>query len=202
MQPAAIGKGVSNYFSHTNVISEIENSNHLSSRIAIFEKADLPEREFLVNLAVESNDIYHTRKADISVAQMVFAIEDAVFNKGTVEVLKLDGNVVGFYTLKVHNASEEGFEHELGHLFVKAGLQRNGYGTQLFQRAIAVARERGWEKLEWFCDPDASEFYLKLGATIFDKCENLLNPSVDLPIFMYSIKNTKPSPNVLTPLSI
>lgn len=150
----------------------------------VFQGAMPSSREFLINLAVESNDIYHTRVASIDTAREVLNIPDEVFVTGVIEVLKVDDEIVGFYTLKNH-PSGEGFEHELGHLFVKAGLQRRGYGTLLFHRALSVAKEKGWHKMEWISDPDAEQFYLKMGAVVVDHCENLLNPSVDLPIFSF-----------------
>jgi len=164
----------------------VENSTYLSREL-VFEAADPVYREILVNFAIESNDIYNTRTSSLDVAREVFEISDNVFENGVVETLKLDGEIVGFYTLKVYAPSDDWFEHELGHLFVKAGLQGNGFGTLLFKRAISVARARGWKKLEWLCDPDAEIFYLKMGASITGHCENLLNPDVDLPIFEYDL---------------
>ena len=162
-------------------------NNTLKSHELIFEEVDPAIREYLINFAIESNDIYQTRIASIDIAREVFDISDSVFKRGVIETLKLNGEIVGFYTLKVHFPSEDWFEHELGHLFVKAGLQSHGYGTLLFKRAVAIARSKGWEKLEWLSDPDAEIFYLKMGATITDHCENLLNPDVDLPVFKYNL---------------
>lgn len=159
----------------------------LPSQEIVFETADPVMRDFLVNFAIESNDIYQTRTASIEVARAVFEVADCVFEKGVVQTLKLNGEIVGFYTLKVHPPSDDWFEHELGHLFVKAGLQNQGFGTLLFNHAISAARSKGWKKLEWLCDPDAESFYLKMGATATGHCENLLNPGVDLPIFEYNL---------------
>ena len=150
-----------------------------------FEKVDSNSRDFLVNFAIDSNDIYKTRTAEKKIAKKVFDISDEVFEKGVVEVLKLDGEIIGFYTIKVHKPSKTWFENELGHLFVKKGLQKKGLGTHLFKRALLKAKLRDFEKLEWLSDPDAKNFYLKMGATITSTCENLLNPGVDLPVFEY-----------------
>jgi GNAT superfamily N-acetyltransferase len=162
----------------------LDSFNNSSNRLK-FEKADSNSRDFLVNFAIESNDIYNTRTAENKIAKKVFEISDEVFEKGVVEVLKLDGVIVGFYTIKVHKPSKTWFEHELGHLFVKKGFQKKGLGTHLFKRAILKAKLRDFKKLEWLSDPDAEEFYLKMGAVITSTCENLLNPGVDLPVFEY-----------------
>ncbi|MES2199673.1 MAG: GNAT family N-acetyltransferase [Chlamydiota bacterium] len=164
------------------------NAHTSISQEFVFETPASATSEFLVNFAIESNDIYQTRTASIKIARAVFEIVDSVFEKGVVSTLKANGEIVGFYTLKVNDqASDVSFEHELGHLFVKAGLQNQGFGTRLFHHAISTARAKGWKKLEWLCDPDAEVFYSKMGATVKTHCENLLNPSVDLPIFEYSL---------------
>ncbi|MDN3506672.1 MAG: GNAT family N-acetyltransferase [Simkaniaceae bacterium] len=164
-------------------------SHSTNSKELVFETADPLLREVLINFAIESNDIYQTRSESINVAKEVFDILESDFENGVVQVLKLGEEIVGFYTLKIHMPRADWFEHELGHLFVKAGLQNQGFGTLLFNHAISTARAKGWEKLEWLCDPDAEIFYSKMGATVIGHCENLLNPSVDLPIFVYYLKN-------------
>jgi len=171
---------------NTTLLSE-KFSNHEPSKLSglYFEPAEPQEREFLINFAIRSNDIYQTRTASEEVARMVFDIPESMFIHGFVEVLKLDEDIVGFFSLEVHENEEHEPKYEIGHLFVKAGFQGNGFGTVLFQRVVAIARTEGWNRLEWLCDPDAEGFYLKMGATIIDHCENLLNPGVDLPIFAY-----------------
>lgn len=152
-----------------------------------FEKANLKDREFLVDFAVQSNDIYQTRVVSEQTAQEIFDIPEIVFKKGIVEVLKCRKEIVGFYTLKPSEISDEWFENELGHLFVKRGEQNRGFGSLLFNRVVQVASQKGWKKLEWFSDPDAKTFYLKQGAVITGSCENLLNPEVNLFIFEYAL---------------
>lgn len=152
-----------------------------------FERAEKEQRDDLVNFAIESNDIYNTRMVSRNVAEEVFAIPDKVFEKGVVEVLKVDGEILGFFTLKRHTPEEEGFPCELGHLFVKAGCQGRGLGTHLFERAIICAKEKGWDELKWVSDPDAEFFYRKMGAEVVDYFDNLLNPGVDLPVFCITL---------------
>ncbi|MGA8165014.1 MAG: GNAT family N-acetyltransferase [Waddliaceae bacterium] len=156
-----------------------------------FESASPEDREFLILFAVRSNDIYHTRTASEEVARMVFDIPDSTFNTGFVEVLKLDQEIVGFFSLAIHENEKQERIYKLEHLFVKAGLQGKGYGTRLFQRVVEIAGRERWKRLEWISDPDATGFYLKMGATIIDYCENLLNPGVDVPIFEYDTTATR-----------
>lgn len=162
--------------------------NHSYSAMECYFKiADLKDRDFLINFAVESNDIYQTRSVSKEIARKVFDIPEIVFKKGVVEILILEDKIIGFYTLKPPALSDDWFMYELGHLFVKKGWQNQGFGSLLFNRVIEVASKKGWKKLEWFSDPDAKSFYLKKGALITGSCENLLNPDVDLSIFEYNL---------------
>ncbi len=160
---------------------------HESSKLSTlhFEPAKLQDREFLINFAIQSNDIYETRTANEEMARMVFDIPENTFVNGFIEILKLDEDIVGFFSLTVQENEGNETTYALEHLFVKAGLQGNGFGTALFQRVVEIAKREEWKRLEWLCDPDAAKFYLKMGATIMDPCENLLNPGIDLPIFEY-----------------
>lgn len=94
-------------------------NNCINSRVdshsqLTFEKADASMGEYLTSFAVESNDIYQTRTANIEVAREIFHIPLECFEKGFVEILKLEGEIIGFYSLKEHPPYGEGFEQELG----------------------------------------------------------------------------------------
>jgi len=149
-----------------------------------FEPASMDQKNNLINFAIESNDIYQTRTVHRDIAQEVFDIDEAIFVKGVVEVLKRDGVIVGFFTLK---ASDTYDTCELGHLFVKAGLQKQGLGGILFQRAIDIAKIKGFKQMTWISDPDSKEFYLKKGAHLIGYDQNLLNPTVPVPLFMFNL---------------
>jgi GNAT superfamily N-acetyltransferase len=71
---------------------------------------------------------------------------------------------------------------------VKAGLQRKGYGTALFKRAVEIARIKGATLLSWISDPDSIEFYIKMGAECVGVEENLLNPDVPLGVFNLTLE--------------
>lgn len=162
--------------------STISLAMKLNSNEIEFEIADSAQKQFLVNFAIRSNDIYDTRRSSREVAEEVFDIDQKTFLEGGVRVLKYYGEIVGFFTLKV-DATKMNDSCVLGHLFVKAGLQRNGFGSILFDEVIRVAQNKGFKKLTWISDPDAKEFYIKKGAHVTHYEENLLNPGVDVPIF-------------------
>lgn len=70
-------------------------------------------------------------------------------------VLEDDGQVAGFVSLR---------DGELTNLFIEPSAQRRGYGRALFEHAVSVARELGWERMTILSDPFAEAFYAAMGA--------------------------------------
>jgi predicted N-acetyltransferase YhbS len=54
--------------------------------------------------------------------------------------------------------------HDLVHLFVEPGVIQGGVGRRLFQAAANKARDDGARRLVIRSDPNAAEFYRRLGA--------------------------------------
>lgn len=149
-----------------------------------FQEATRDQKAFLVEFAIDSHDIYKTRKSSREIARDVLAIKEEAFSKGVIQVLKRDKDTVGFFAL----LEDKGGSFELTHLFVKAGLQGKGLGRRLFQEAIKSASKRGCKNLFWISDPDSKEFYQKMGGEVTGFFPNLLNPGVDVPLFTYAMK--------------
>lgn len=142
------------------------------------------QKAFLVDLAVESHDIYGTRKADLTITRNVFDIPDLAFSQRTIEVLEVNNEILGFYCIEVGSD----YETELTHLFVKAGHQRKGLGSLLFKRCLETARSIGKsEVLSWISDPDSVIFYEKYGADCVGVAGNLLNPGVPVSVMNISL---------------
>ncbi|MCB9229681.1 MAG: GNAT family N-acetyltransferase [Deltaproteobacteria bacterium] len=158
-----------------------------------FEKALAGEEKFLTDFAIHSNDSYKTRTADLSVAEEVFSVSAGQIEQGLVEKLVSFSDkckvIVGFYSLKDDGNPSE---IELGHLFTDPKFFRKKIGTTLFYRAADKAKELGRNRMFWISDPDAEEFYLKMGAQKDGLDENLLNPKIPVPLFSYNL-NRMPS---------
>jgi GNAT superfamily N-acetyltransferase len=143
------------------------------------------ELNFLVDFAIDSHDIYKTRKVDIDKVRHVFRISDRAIADGTIEKMLVDNVVVGFYCLVLQSDREV----ELTHLFVKAGLQNKGYGRKLFSRCLQKATSfENYTSLNWVSDPDSRNFYMKLGGKCVGEEANILNPEVPVPLFTYQLR--------------
>jgi GNAT superfamily N-acetyltransferase len=71
----------------------------------------------------------------------------------------LDHKVVGVYAIRVRGEASE-----LEHFWVLPGFMGKGVGRKLFEHAVGTARERGAKNMRIESDPNAADFYRKLGA--------------------------------------
>jgi len=70
-----------------------------------------------------------------------------------------DGEPVG-----VTAVSFEGTEAEVEHLWIHPSAMGRGLGARLFRRAVATARARRATTLVIAADPNAEDFYRRMGA--------------------------------------
>ncbi len=56
-------------------------------------------------------------------------------------------------------------EPEITHLWIRSDRQGRGIGRELLERAMRIARGRGWQSLRIESDPHARPFYERMGAT-------------------------------------
>jgi ribosomal protein S18 acetylase RimI-like enzyme len=66
---------------------------------------------------------------------------------------------VGFYIL---TREDDGIH--LDHLWVVPDAMRRGIGRALFEHAVAQARDLGFDSIQIEADPNAEEFYKRMGA--------------------------------------
>ena len=70
-----------------------------------------------------------------------------------------EARAVGFYVL-----TKEDDEIHLDHLWVVPAAMRRGIGRALFEHAAAEARKLGFDSIRIEADPNAEEFYKRMGA--------------------------------------
>jgi GNAT superfamily N-acetyltransferase len=98
-----------------------------------------------------------------------------------VYVLEDAGRVVGYYGLL-----GEPPEMTLDKLFVEPDRMGAGCGKQLWQHAVATAREMGASWLIWASDPNAAPFYAAMGA-VWVREEPTSRPGWALQMFRFGL---------------
>jgi len=109
-------------------------------------------------------------KQEQIVNEWVYVIEDAA------------GQVAGFYQLC---RADHGLHLE--DLFIEPEAIGKGYGRQLFDHAVELARELGYNRFTLESDPNAENFYLKMGCVRTGQHESLI-PGRYIPHMEYHLK--------------
>jgi GNAT superfamily N-acetyltransferase len=94
-----------------------------------------------------------------------------------------DETLLGFYAL-----SDGGERMVLEHLWVQPRSLQGGVGRRLFEHAVALAAERGAQRIEIESDPNAEGFYQKMGAeTVGEVTYEMEGLPRSLPLMVYTI---------------
>jgi GNAT superfamily N-acetyltransferase len=84
---------------------------------------------------------------------------DYIADNPVYAAVALDGEIVGVYALEGSRETPE-----LEHFWVDPGYMGRGIGRQLFRHMVGVARDNGASSLKIVSDPNAEDFYRKMGA--------------------------------------
>ncbi len=150
-----------------------------------FENAEISQREFLIEFAIDSNDIYGTRTASREYTRMVFNITPETFTEGVVKILKHRDEIVGVFALEFEPNNISTCKLKL--FFVKAGLQRKGLGSYMFKEMVSMARARGFTNIFFVASFEAKDFCLKKGCDLVGSHPNCLSAKECALHFIYSL---------------
>ena len=104
---------------------------------------------------------YGPEEMAIFARELTFSGED-IPSRTDAAVAMVDGEVVGYFTLRAHPNGVT----ELEHLFVHPDWFHQGIGKALLQAALRAARDRGIDTITIIADPNSTGFYLKHGAVV------------------------------------
>jgi GNAT superfamily N-acetyltransferase len=119
----------------------------------------IDELDSLTALCMRSKAVWGYDQAfmDRCCAELTLTSDD--LRETEMQVAENDGVVVA-----IAQVSIDGANADLEKLFVEPNLLRSGAGRALFEWASAVARTRGATHLTIEADPDAADFYRRMGA--------------------------------------
>jgi GNAT superfamily N-acetyltransferase len=87
--------------------------------------------------------------------------------------------IAGFYELIATEDPRTGW---LESLFVEPRAIGQGCGKYLWQHALSIAREKGYTRIELESDPNAENFYRKMGAYVIGANQSTVTPGRKLPV--------------------
>ncbi|MBA4135963.1 MAG: GNAT family N-acetyltransferase [Opitutus sp.] len=124
---------------------------------------------------------YPTAWMDVWAVQLQITAQDIA--EQFIYVGEADATIVGFYGLR-----RDEFGWHLEHLWLKPAHMGCGFGRELFEAAVAMARRLGARELHIKADPNAEPFYQKMGAVRRElEVYELLGTRREVPRMVYAI---------------
>jgi GNAT superfamily N-acetyltransferase len=152
---------------------------------AHIRRAREDESSFLTELTLRSKAHW-----GYDAAFMIDARNDLTFQPGKfqpdfhVYILEVEGQAIGFCSL----IPIDGDTVELFDLFVDPSRIGKGHGKQLWDHAVAVARNLKFKTLILTADPYAEPFYLRQGAVRTGEKPSNIRPDRMLPFMTYVLQ--------------
>jgi GNAT superfamily N-acetyltransferase len=113
----------------------------------------------LTELCLRSKAVWGYDDAFMAACRKELTLTAAGIRASRVQVAELDGRLAGLAEVK-----SSGETAQLEKLFVEPAMLRTGTGRKLLDWAKATARAAGAMALVIEADPDAAEFYRRMGA--------------------------------------
>ncbi|MDJ0594605.1 MAG: GNAT family N-acetyltransferase [Pleurocapsa sp. MO_226.B13] len=146
-------------------------------------QAQLSESELLSSLALRSKAYWGYSPEFIRACcqELTYSPEDIQNNYFF--VAEINNLVIGFFALERLSANEI----ELEALFIDPAYINQGYGRKLIARAKLIAKELGYKTMIIQGDPNAKNFYFKVGAKLIGERESASIPGRYLPVFIINL---------------
>lgn len=122
-------------------------------------KAKLGEGKILSEIALRSKAYWGYNSDFIEACRGALTISEKNISSNLVYVLEESSKIIGFFSLTVDNEKSE-----LDSLFIEPEHIGKGYGRLLWNSIVKIAKEAGIKAFTIDADPNAEEFYIKMGA--------------------------------------
>lgn len=131
----------------------------------------------LTVLALESKAFWGYSEEFIKSCETALKITDEMIERLHSGTIREDNAYVGFYFL-----SEEGSHAELQLLYISPLSIGRGYGRALFESAMKKAISLGHKTMRIEADPNAADFYKRMGARHIGWCRSEVDDTRELPL--------------------
>ena len=120
--------------------------------------------------------------------ELTVRAEVVMSHRLTVAVDETTNRIVGFYSLSGTTSDDA----ELGALFVEPGAIGTGMGRLLFDDALRVAGQEGFERFRIEADPFAAAFYEHVGAILVGTVVSRSIAGRELPLYVMDVGRSGP----------
>ena len=148
------------------------------------------EAEALSALCLRSKAHWGYDDEFLRLSSQALTLSPAFIAQGRVLVAEDDTRIVGVASTEPMEAPGT---FDLVHLFVEPAAFGRGVGRQLLEAAAEAARREGGLRLSILSDPNAAEFYRRLGARDNGDAPSDAIPGRRLPLLEYPIADAPPA---------
>ena len=148
----------------------------------IIERASPTDTNILVSLEIRSESYWGYSSDFMHKFKEIYLITKEFILNNPTYILKIDEKIIGFYGILLNDD-----EVSLEYLFIEPMYIGKGFGKMLWNHAIEEFKKLGVREFTIITSPDAREFYLKLGATIFTQVNSLISTGNKTPKLIYRL---------------
>jgi GNAT superfamily N-acetyltransferase len=142
----------------------------------VFRRARMDEAEYLTDLSRRSKAHWGYDAEFLRIVAADLTVTSAAIKTHEVWVLKEDGKILGFHQVKLGDPAW------LEDLWLEPEVIGKGYGRQLWEHALSIARAGGAWAVEFNAEPFAMGFYEKMGAVQVGETPSRFIPGRKLPL--------------------
>jgi N-acetylglutamate synthase-like GNAT family acetyltransferase len=154
------------------------------TRIAI-RPARTDETERLSDICRRAKAHWGYDAAFMAASEVALTITPAMIVRGRVLLAESAPNEILGVATAEPLAAKGAFD--LGHMFVEPNAMGSGVGRKLFEAIVALIAAEGAKKLVILADPNAEEFYRRMGAARVGDAPSDSIPGRRLPLLEYEI---------------
>lgn len=140
------------------------------------------DTNFLANLEIRSESYWGYSSDFMDRFKEIYLITEEFILDNPTYILKDGETIIGFYGILL-NSDEASLEY----LFVEPTYIGKGYGKMLWNHALEECKKLGIREFTIITSPDAREFYLKLGATVYSQVDSLISKGNKTPKLIYRL---------------
>ncbi|MEZ5423869.1 MAG: GNAT family N-acetyltransferase [Pyrinomonadaceae bacterium] len=150
------------------------------------EPAELSDLERLSEIAFAAKAYWQYPAEWLERWRPQLTITESDLSSGTAVKLIVGGEIRGFYLLR-----KDDEKLWLEHLWVEPDRIGHGFGRQLFEHAMAAAKEMGHSSVHIESDPNAEGFYAAMGASKVGESRSELEGKMRiLPLMEFKLKGS------------
>lgn len=149
----------------------------------IIQNAQMSDIDTIANLMRLSKAYWGYDEMFLDRFMDIIGIREDYLNQNTVRLVYLDKKLIGFYNFIIHNDNSL----ELDNFFIHPDYIGKGFGRRMWEHCCIEAKQLGKNEFIIWSDPNAENFYIKMGCQKIGERKSPMMPHRFPPIMKYQL---------------